>query len=95
MILGLNLIEEYANREQRIRTAKRHVDWSTNLGDRIQSHREMPEGSFLQSGDGRFKMVVQGDGNLVVYQNNRPIWASNTSGKGSPSFKLAMQVMVI
>ncbi|NES83660.1 MAG: hypothetical protein F6K10_20860 [Moorea sp. SIO2B7] len=82
---------EYASREERIRTAKRHVNWSTNLGDRIQSHREMPEGSFLQSGDGRFKMVVQGDGNLVVYQNNRPIWASNTSGKGSPSFKLAMQ----
>jgi|GEM_PF-2324386 len=69
----------------------RHVDWSNNLGDRIQSHREMPEGSFLQSGDGRFKMVVQGDGNLVIYQSNQPIWASNTGGIGTPGFKLAVQ----
>lgn len=69
----------------------RHVDWTNNLGDRIQSHREMPEGSFLQSGDGRFKMVVQGDGNLVIYQSNQPIWASNTGGIGTPGFKLAIQ----
>ncbi len=77
--------------EQKIATSKRHVDWTNNFGDRIQSHREMPEGSYLQSGDGRFKMVVQGDGNLVIYQSNQPIWASNTSGRGYPNFKLAMQ----
>ena len=77
--------------EQKIATSKRRVDWNNDLGDRIQSHREMQEGSFLQSGDGRFKMVVQGDGNLVIYQSDQPIWASNTGGKGSPGFKLAIQ----
>lgn len=60
--------------------AGRNVDWTQNFGDRIGSHREMPEGSFLQSGDGRSKMVIQGDGNLVIYgPGNRPIWASNTA----------------
>lgn len=69
----------------------RHVEWKHKIGDRIESHREMREGSYLESGDGRFKMVVQGDGNLVIYQNGRSIWASNTGGKGTPGFKLAMQ----
>ena len=84
-------VNELESIEREIATSKRHVDWSNNLGDRIQSHKEMPEGSFLQSGDGRFKMVVQGDGNLVIYQSNQPIWASNTSGIGTPGFKLAIQ----
>lgn len=70
----------------------RHVPPTQNLGDRITSHREMPEGSYLQSGDGRFKMVMQGDGNLVIYQSGvGAIYASNTDGTGSPTFKLAMQ----
>ena len=79
--------------EQDTSSDGRHVAWSNNLGDRITSHREMPEGSFLQSGDGRWKMVVQGDGNLVVYQSegNIPIWASNTGGQGAYPFKLAVQ----
>ena len=33
------------------------------------------------SGDGRFRFVMQGDGNLVLYApGNVPLWASNTSG---------------
>jgi len=32
--------------------------------------------------DGRFVFVMQGDGNLVLYQQGRAIWASNTAGSG-------------
>lgn len=72
--------------------AGRHVDWTKNLGDRISSHQELPEGSYLQSGDGRWRMVVQGDGNLVIYgPGNSPIWASNSAGQGTAPFKLTVQ----
>jgi len=33
--------------------------------------------------DGRFKLILQGDGNLVLYQSGTPLWASNTVGKAS------------
>ncbi|MEY9894860.1 hypothetical protein ABIA31_008548 [Catenulispora sp. MAP5-51] len=33
--------------------------------------------------DGRFKLVLQGDGNLVLYQGSTPLWASNTVGQAS------------
>lgn len=35
----------------------------------------------LQNGD--FKLVMQVDGNLVLYQNNDPRWSSGTSGKAT------------
>ena len=70
---------------------KRRLRRGYNLGDKVRSHRTIPENSFLESKDGRFKMVVQGDGNLVIYQQDKSIWASNTAGEGSPEFELAIQ----
>jgi hypothetical protein len=35
----------------------------------------------LQSCDGRLELLLQSDGNLVVYQGNTPIWASGTVGQ--------------
>lgn len=37
-------------------------------------------GEFLLSEDGRFKFVMQGDGNLVLYKYGMAIWATNTAG---------------
>jgi hypothetical protein len=37
-------------------------------------------GGSIRSCDGRFTLAMQGDGNLVLYQNRTPLWASNTSG---------------
>ncbi|WP_105167788.1 phosphatidylinositol-specific phospholipase C domain-containing protein [Pseudoalteromonas sp. T1lg23B] len=34
----------------------------------------------LVSSDGRHRLVMQGDGNLVIYSNDQPIWATNTHG---------------
>ena len=42
-----------------------------------------PDGS-IQSGDGRFSLFYQRDGNLVLYRSDgRPLWASQTSGRSA------------
>ena len=38
-------------------------------------------GQSIKSSDGRFTLILQGDGNLVLYgPQNQPLWASNTAG---------------
>jgi hypothetical protein len=46
-------------------------------------------GQSLTSCDGRFKLSLQLDGNLVLYQGGSALWASNTSG--STGFAAVMQ----
>ena len=44
--------------------------------------------TLLTSPNGKFTLVYQGDGNLVLYKNiTTPIWASNTDRKSSATFK--------
>ncbi|MGH7196895.1 MAG: hypothetical protein ACREGJ_03995 [Candidatus Saccharimonadales bacterium] len=43
----------------------------------------------LTTADLYYKFILQGDGNLVLYANNRAIWSSGTHGK--PSSGLVMQ----
>ena len=51
-----------------------------------QSGRLLPgqglmAGNTITSSDGRLRFVMQGDGNLVLYDwYNQPLWASNTPG---------------
>lgn len=35
---------------------------------------------FRVSNNGSYKLVMQQDGNLVLYKGNTPLWASNTDG---------------
>lgn len=37
-------------------------------------------GDSLTSGNGNYRMVMQGDGNLVLYAGSRPLWHTHTSG---------------
>jgi hypothetical protein len=39
-------------------------------------------GQTLSSCDGRFALVMQNDGNLVLYQSGTPLWATGTNGMG-------------
>jgi len=58
----------------------------------LKSHSEMFEGGYIESNHGgHYRLVMQGDGNLVAYGPSGPFWASDTAGKGIPPFKLAMQ----
>lgn len=39
------------------------------------------KGEYLTSTNGKYNLIMQEDGNLVLYQNNQPLWASNTAGR--------------
>ena len=39
-------------------------------------------GQSKASCDGRFALAMQGDGNLVLYQAGRALWATMTNGRG-------------
>jgi hypothetical protein len=42
---------------------------------------QLTPGQSLSSCDGRFDLILQADGNLVLYQGSTPLWASGTGGQ--------------
>lgn len=56
-----------------------------NVGVRLTPGMALRTDDYLLSGDGRFQLIMQGDGNLVLYQTSprRALWASNTGGAGN------------
>jgi hypothetical protein len=55
------------------------VNATTNaLPDHMYPGEFLLPGQFRQSADGRFVLVYQGDGNLVLYQGSNPLWNSET-----------------
>ena len=48
----------------------------------ITSGQAFSKGQGLLSSDERYKLIFQGDGNLVLYSPNRATWASRTVGAG-------------
>lgn len=52
------------------------------MTDRLNSGQSLLVGGSLVSPDGRFSLVLQQDGNLVLYeQAGGPVWASGTDGR--------------
>ena len=67
--------------------------WSRHdgyLGDQLRNGISLAEGRRLLSSDHRFSLEVQGDGNVVVYdqQSGEAAWAASTQGAGN---RLVMQ----
>lgn len=53
----------------------------SGASDTLNPGEYIGHGQELSSGDGRFGLSYQGDGNLVLYRNDgRPLWASQTAG---------------
>ncbi|MGI8802983.1 MAG: hypothetical protein ACR2KV_12545 [Solirubrobacteraceae bacterium] len=52
-------------------------------GDRMLPGQVLHGGDSIISGDGRFRLVYQGDGNLVLYRlaDGAPLWSSGTNGR--------------
>ncbi len=52
---------------------------------RLKHNQKLKAGEFLIDRSGSTKLVMQGDGNLVLYnlQNNTPIWSTNTYRHGN------------
>jgi hypothetical protein len=44
--------------------------------------QQLNPGQSKVSCDGRFTLVMQGDGNLVLYQQGRALWNTQTNGRG-------------
>lgn len=51
-------------------------------GPVLSSGQTMAAGDQICAPGGKCAAIMQGDGNFVVYNNGRPIWASNTMGSG-------------
>lgn len=63
-----------------------HLDYINNI---LPSAGRMYAGQSITTADRRFRLVLQGDGNLVLYSPTRVLWASGTDGQ--PVAFVAMQ----
>jgi hypothetical protein len=53
----------------------------TSVGGSITAPARLSPGAFLQSPNGKYKLVMQSDGNLVLYAlGSDPVWSSKTYG---------------
>ncbi|KXG52574.1 uncharacterized protein PGRI_088580 [Penicillium griseofulvum] len=64
-----------------------------NLGSRLKTNGQtMNEGDYLQSDNGFYRFICQGDGNIVLYgPGNSVVWQSHTDGRGYPPFRIVAQ----
>jgi len=65
-------------------STSRAVAAYNNVGDHLSPDQRLNIGDYLRSSDWRYFLVMQSDGNLVLYTAGRtqPLWASKTNGKG-------------
>src|SRR3712207_8158750 len=54
------------------------------VGQSLSSGGQLASGQQLVSANGRFRVVMQGDGNPVVYGSAGGEWGSGTGGGGNP-----------
>ena len=53
---------------------------SPDKGTTLTSGETLTEGDYLESNGGQYKLIMQGDGNLVLYQEGNALWSSETGG---------------
>lgn len=54
---------------------------AAEVNNRLVANQELRPSNSITSANGKYKLIQQGDGNLVVYQSNRPTWTTGTNGK--------------
>jgi hypothetical protein len=58
-----------------------HTTYTYNGGDRLNAGSVLTPGRYLRSSDGRYALLMQADGNLVLYgPGYHVLWATNTGG---------------
>jgi hypothetical protein len=63
--------------DNRVNSHARH-----NVGTQIASETRLNAGDYFKSPDGRYTLIMQDDGNLVLYSaDGAPIWNSGTAGR--------------
>ncbi len=53
----------------------------TVVNNRLVADQELLPTNFITSVNGKYKLIQQEDGNLVIYQGNRPTWSTGTNGR--------------
>ncbi|MCA9553857.1 MAG: lectin, partial [Myxococcales bacterium] len=53
---------------------------------RLTANQALAPGASVTSCDGRFVLVHQGDGNVVLYQGSRALWHTRTNGSATARF---------
>lgn len=67
----------------------RHPDGPIYVNKNIYKRNTMMVGQQLETPDRRYRLIFQYDGNLVLRTaENKPIWASNTAGRGAIFLKM-------
>jgi hypothetical protein len=75
------------------------LEWN-NAGSAVSSGSGAPspfespglmQYQMLVSPNGKYQAKMQTDGNFVIYEENTPIWNTNTVGKAEEPYRLAMQ----
>lgn len=49
-------------------------------GTGLKGNEYLARGKSIHSNDKRYNFIMQNDGNLVLYKNNKAIWSSKTNG---------------
>ena len=53
---------------------------SSVIPDTLTGGQSLSAGQSITSANGRYTLIMQGDGNLVLYASNSPLWSSGTNG---------------
>ncbi|TVZ56762.1 D-mannose binding lectin [Lutibacter sp. Hel_I_33_5] len=65
------------------------VKYYTKKGSSLSSNKELKKGEFIVSPDGSFKLIMQDDGNLVIYNMfKKATWSSKTSRKSGVKLRM-------
>jgi len=51
------------------------------VSDTLKSDEQLTKGQFLTSNNGKYQLILQEDGNLVLYRVGRALWSSRTNNK--------------
>lgn len=81
----ITYLNDVRNEMQSMRTTTKYVNGCTSRGDRLLAGEILNQNECLLSKNKRFAAIMQADNNFVVYNSERPLWASGTwsaEGKG-------------
>jgi hypothetical protein len=68
------------------------VQQSLGLHDKLMNETALKNDEHIVSPCGRFKAIMQADGNFVIYKDGEtPTWGSGSDGKGQGPYHLKMQ----
>jgi LysM repeat protein len=58
------------------------------MADSLQAGASLTTGQSLTSANGDYTLTLQGDGNLVLSEGGKAVWATGTNGKGAARLKV-------